>query len=134
MSKPRYKWWSYVKEIIRQYPALQEQYEGLHTVSMVANYSGMPRSGAGRALEDLAIRELPSTLQREYEAVRRAIETTKRYKNGEDRLKVIDLVLWKGSRTLAGAAMEVPCSTITAKRWHGEFIHLAAQFYGLVDE
>lgn len=134
MSKPRYKWWPYVKGIIRQYPELKEKYEDLHTVSAVANYSGMPRVGGGRALESLAIRELPSTSQREYEAVRRAVETTSRYKNGVDRLKVIDLVLWKGSHTLAGAALAVHCSHRTVRRYHEDFIRLVAKDYGLMDE
>lgn len=85
-------------------------------------------------MEELAIRELPCTEQREYEAVRRAIETTERYKNGQERLKVVDLVFWKRSHTLEGAALAVHCSTITAKRWHGEFIHTVAKFYGFLDE
>lgn len=135
MSKPRYDWWPYVKGMIRRYPALKEQYNDLHTTCMTANYSGMPRSGVeGRTLEAIAVRELPSTSQREYEAVRRAIETTERYRNGRDRLMVIDLVLWKRLRTVEGAAIEIPCSAATAWRWHAEFIRLVAGYYGLMDE
>ena len=135
MSKPRYDWWPYVKGMIRRYPALKEQHEDLHSTSVVANYSGMPRGGGGggRGLESAAIRELPSTKQREYEAVRRAISTTERYPNGRDRLKIVKLVLWDRSHTLEGAALMVPCSGITAKRWHGEFIILVAKYYGLLD-
>ena len=135
MSRPRYDWWSYVKGMIRRYPALREQYRELHSSSMVADYSGMPRGGGGgRGLEEVAVRELPSTSQREYEAVRRAIATTERYRNGVDRLKVIDLVLWRKSHTLEGAALMVPCSARHAKEWHGEFIRLVAGYYGLMDE
>lgn len=133
MSKPRYKWWPYVKNVIRDYPNLQRQYEELHTTSAVANYSGMTGGGGGRPLEALAIRELPSTSQREYEAVRRAVEATERYRNGKDRLRVIDMVLWKQSHTLEGAAMEVPCHYKTAQGWQKEFINLTARNLGLMD-
>ena len=134
MSRPRYAWWGYVKNMIRRYPALKQEYADLHSQSVTANYSGMPRSvGVSRGVEGLAIRELPSTKQREYEAVRRAVETTERYVNGRDRLKVIDMVLWKRSHTLEGAALMVPCASRTAAQWHGDFIRLVASFYGLMD-
>lgn len=135
LSKPRYDWWPYVKGMIRRYPALKEQYEDLHSQSVTASYSGMPRGGGGgRALESLAVRELPSTQQREFEAVRRAIKTTERYYNGADRLKVIRLVLWDRSHTLEGAAQVVPCSYMTARRYHCDFIIHVAKNYGLLDE
>ena len=133
MSKPRYRWWTYVKGIIRDYTAMKSEYEDLHSTSMTANYSGMPRGGSGRSLESVAIRELPRTSQREYEAVRRAIETTERYKNGGDRLYVIQLVYWWRSHTIEGAALMVPCHEQTAKNWHGEFVRLVASNLGLMD-
>lgn len=135
MSRPRYDWWSYVKGMIRRYPELKARYADLHVQSVTANYSGVPRSGgASRGTEDIAVRELPTTAQREYEAVRRAIEQTERYRNGRDRLKVIELVLWKQSHTIEGAALMVPCSIATAWRYHGDFIRRVASNYGLMDE
>lgn len=135
VSRPRHDWWPYVKGMIRRYPELKEQYEELHTVSTVANYAGIPGGGGdGRALERVAIRELPSTTQREYEAVRRAVCATERYRNGADRLKVIRLVLWDRSHTLEGAALAVPCSMATVWRWHSDFIRLVAANYGLLDK
>ena len=120
--------------MIRRYPELRAEYEDLHTMSITPDYSGMPRGGSERSLESVAIRELPCTKQREYEAVRRAVETTERYRNGRDRLKVIRLVLWDRSHTLDGAAMMVPCHYKTAQGWHNEFIKLTAGYYGLLDE
>ena len=135
MSKPRYPWWSYAKSMIRNYPSLKEQYADLHSQSITADYSGAPHPGGeSRAVESLAIRELPGTKQREYEAVRRAIATTERYRNGQDRLKVIKLVFWDKSHTLEGAALMVPCHYKTAQGWHNEFIRLTASYYGLMDE
>lgn len=134
MSRPRYGWWGYVKDMIRRYPALKAEFSDLHSPSMVQSYSGMPGGGgAGRATEEIALRELPTTHQREYEAVRRAIEATQRMKGSQDRLKVIDLVFWKQTHTLEGAALMVPCSYDTAQDYHEQFIHLVAEFYGLKD-
>lgn len=135
MSRPRYDWWPYVKGMIRRYPSLKEQYADLHTSSMTANYSGMPHSGTvSRGTEDIAVRELPSTRQREYEAVRLAIQQTERYPNGRDRLLVIRLVFWDRSHTLDGAALMVPCHYKTAQSWHNAFIRAVAKNFGLMDE
>lgn len=138
MSKPRYDWWSYVKGMIRRYPTLCREYADLHSPVLVANYSGMPRGeGGGRASEDVAVRELPGTKQREYEAVRRAIRVTERYRSGEERLRVLKYVFWEGRvgrDLLKFAALQTPCSYDTAQTYHEEFIYLVASFYGLLDE
>lgn len=135
MSRPRYDWWPYVKGMIRRYPELARQYEDLHSPSLTANYSGMPGGGGdGRTLEAAAIRELPGTKQREYEAVRRAIGTTERMRTGDLRLRLIRLVLFKGSHTLHGAALSIHISYSQAKNYHREFICLVAKNYGLLDE
>ena len=87
MSKPRYKWWGYIKNVIRAYPGLKKEYDALHEQSVTANTSGMPGGGeVSRGTENIAIRELPYTKQREYEAVRRAVEQTNMLKNGDQRL------------------------------------------------
>lgn len=134
MSKPRYDWWGYVKGMIRRYPALAEEYKELHTQTVTADISGMPRGGgAGRTTEMIAIRELPSTRQREYESVRQAIRITNRMPNGFDRIKLIELVFWRQSHTLEGAAMCIPCSYRQARRYHTDFIFAVAKAYGLMD-
>ena len=134
MSKVRYGWWPYVKSMIRKYPERRERYKELQSSSVIAAYDAMPRgSSVSKVTELLAIRELPTTEQREFEAVRRAIAKTERYRDGCDRLRVIRLVLWDGSHTIAGAALTVPCSEATAKRWHGDFIKTVARIYGLLD-
>lgn len=135
MSRPRYDWWPYIKGMIRRYPGLAEQYRDLHTPSMTANYSGMPGGGGdSRSMEDLAIRELPGTNQREYEAVRQAVVTTQQMRTGSQRLQIIRLVLFDGSHTLHGAAMSLPISYDQAKTYHREFIYLVAKNFGLLDE
>ena len=66
--------------------------------------------------------------------MRKAIEATERMTASLDRLKIIDLVFWKRSHTLDGAALAIPCSYQTAQQYHADFIHLVAKFYGLHDE
>ena len=135
MSKPRYPWWGYAKNMIRNYPALSEKYKNLHEQSLTADYSGMPKGvSASRGVEDISIRELPPTQQREYESVRLAILQTERYLNGSDRLYVIRLVFWDRSHTLGGAAQKVPCHYKTAQKWHNEFIKQVAKNFGLMDK
>lgn len=133
MSKPRYKWWGYIKSVIRAYPDLKKEYEAIHEQSITANVSGMPGAGeVSRGTEDIALRELPRPKQREYDAVRNAASATASMKTGKDRLNIIDLVFWKKSHTLAGAAMQANISYDTAIGYHGDFIMLVAYFKELV--
>ena len=106
-----------VKGMIRSYPVRKAEYD----------------TDVFREMERVSIRKLPSTRQREYEAVRRAVEQTMGYANGKERLAIVDMVLWKRSHTIGGAALTIPCHEITARQWHGEFIRLVAQKYGLLD-
>lgn len=133
MSKPRYKWWGYIKSVIRAYPALKKEYNELHDQSITVNLSGMPGSGGvSRGTEDIAVRDLPKPKQMEMDAVRLAVMVTERMKTGSDRLKLIDLVFWKQSHTLQGAAMVVHISYDTAIDYHGDFIMMVAYFRELV--
>ena len=127
MSKPRYRWWGYIRNVIRAYPELKKEYEELHQQSVTANTSGMS-GGNG-----LSLRELPKTKQKEYDAVSRAIEITKRMPNGIQRLQIIDLVYWKRTHTVEGAAMKVGYSVDRGKQLHGEFVRLVAKCYGFLE-
>lgn len=102
MSKPRYRWWSYVKAMIRNYPTLVDRYI------------------QGPAL-------------REREAVQRAIDQTEQMVDGKERLQVIDLAFFRQTHTLEGAAVLIPCSERTARRWHTDFIKAVAKEFGLLD-
>lgn len=135
MGRPRYDWWMYVKGMIRRYPSLKEEYDDLHKQSVTPNYTGMPGGGdVGRGVEEVTLRELPTTRQREYEAVKRAITATERMSASRDRLNIVNLVFWKRSHTLDGAALTIPCSYRTARRYHSEFIMTVASMYGLLDQ
>lgn len=134
MSKPRYNWWGYAKAIVRSYPDLQLAEADLHSQKMTPTYDGMPKgTGNGRTLENIALRELPACKQRELNAVRSAIMTTKNLPSGEDRLKMIDLVYWKQTHTLDGAAYKIHVHPQTAKNWNGDFIRTVGRAMGWMD-
>lgn len=134
MSSPRYDWWGYVKGMIRRYPVLCQEHDELHEQSITVNYDAVGHSSSvSRAVENIAIKELPTTKEREYWAVTKAINTTRKMLNGRYRLKIIELVYWKQSHTLMGAARMVCFSERSARRFHTEFIRLVASYYGLLD-
>ena len=118
-------WRADTRTIIKAYPDLKRRVAQLHTVSITPNYNGMPGSGEpSRTTEVVALRSLPPDEQRWYDAVSNAISTTMRYRNGDLRLAVINLVYWKATHTLEGAAMAIHVGNKTAQGWHSDFIEL----------
>lgn len=69
----------------------------------------------------------------EREAVARAIEDTERMADGANRLELIKLLHWDRTRTLDGAAGQIPCHRATAARWQREFFEQVARNRGLLD-
>lgn len=132
MKKQRYRWWRFIRRVIREYPALKEEYEELHRQSLSADTSGMPKgSVAGRTVESIALRELPPDDQKDYDAVTQAIRITKHRSDGEQRLALIQYVYWyEKEHTVKDAAPVLNISESTAKRWHGEFVKQVAKFRG----
>lgn len=132
MSKPRYRWWPFVKAMIRDYPKLREAWEELHGSSITANMSPVPRGGnARRTVEDNALRQLDPDDQRAFDAVSRAIELTRLLPDGEQRLRMIRLCYWSPKpMPLRSACLYLFVSERTAKRWHGAFVRTVAKCYG----
>ena len=126
MSKPRYRWWGYVKAVIRAYPALDKAMRKPIYPPTTARYSTQPpQAGDGRGVECAVIKKLTKRDMEEYEAVSAAIRETERLPNGKARLKIIDLVYWQGTHTLAvlacrwGIAIDVQeiCTSNLYARW-----------------
>ena len=68
----------------------------------------------------------------ESEAVRDAVTETGQLVDGAERLKLVDMVLWKRTHTIQGAAMAIFVSDRTAQEWHRHFIRLVGQKRGLL--
>lgn len=134
MSKPRYKWWGFVKAIIRAYPAHRAELAALREQPTTPTYTATGHgSSVRRAAEDTALAELPPLEMREYIAVEKAIQTTlKTCRDGTERMRLIELVFFKQSHTLQGAAMVCNISYGTAKNWHNRFIETTARNFGLL--
>lgn len=74
------------------------------------------------------IRRYPNAVnENEKEAIERAINLTRDMDHGEERLRVIDLVFWKGTHKIPGAAMKIHYSERMAAQWHGDFIRLVGE-------
>ena len=69
----------------------------------------------------------------EQTAVKRAIDQTKQMENGMERIQVIEMVFFRRTHTLEGAALMVPCSYDTAQKYHAQFIKAVARNMGLMD-
>lgn len=136
MSKPRYKWWGYAKAVIRAYPAHCKELSARREQKITSAYSGNGHaSGAHRATEGVALRELKADDMREYIAVENAIAHTRTiWPDAEERLRLIELVFFRQSHSLQSAAFTCNVSYSTAKRWHNNFIVTVANYLGLISE
>lgn len=135
MSRPRYRWWGYVKNVIRAYPELRKKLmEPIHT-PVTAKYGPQTgQNGAGRALEGAVAKRLSGRDVAEFEAVDAAIRETAKVENGEARLAIIDLVYWKRSHTLAGAGMQVGYSYQRARDMQQKFVCMVAENLGVKEK
>lgn len=134
MSRRR-GWWYHTRDIVRAYPEHRARLRELQRPSLVPGTGGMPGSSEpGRSTEQLALRTLPSVEQRDHDAVWSAIRRTRGLPDGTDRLRIIELVHWKESHTVTGAAAVVHVSDSTAKRWQRDFFLLVARACGFIDE
>lgn len=78
--------------------------------------------------------ELSFVEARETEAVIAAIRATQDLPDADHRLKLIRTTYWDhGGKKLETAAMSVPCSYSTARRWNKEFFLEVAGAFGLWD-
>lgn len=133
MSRRDYPWWGDVKRLIEQYPELKEAMRDQLPAAATAQYGPLtPQSAPGRVLESLVVKRLSRREAAEIEAVEAAIRETARKPTGEARLAIIDLVYWRKSHRLYGAAMEIGYSEIQAKRYSAEFIRLVAFYLGKI--
>ena len=134
MSKPRYGWWSYAKYMVREYPALRGEYLERKTQRITSTISAVAGStAASRTTENTALRQLPPAKQAEYDAVTKAIERTKQSRTSRERMAIIEMVFWKKSHSLQGAALAVNVSYETAVEYHGDFLRLVGLYRGLMD-
>ncbi len=128
MSKPRELWWGYVKNVVRTYPELEQELKELRRTKVTPNYNtnGGGSNGPNKTTENAALRELEPKKQKRYDAVEAALRKTRRFRDGSSRCRLIDLVYFRKSHTLQGAADSCHVSFGTAKIWNQNFLRLVA--------
>lgn len=135
MSKPRYRWWGYVRNLVRDYPALDQELQDLRSQQITSSLDHVHGHGIpGRSTEDAALRQLSPAKQAAHDAISKAIEQTRSRSNGEDRIKLIDMVFWRQTHTLDGAAYALGYSYDRAKQLQGDFLRLVGFNRGLEDK
>ena len=123
-------WRSEARAALRLYPKLKRR-QGENEMQITPVYGGAAvQHSASRTTENVALR---STLTEREEniisAVEFALNMQAQYYNGEARHKMIQLVYFRRTHTMQGAAMECGYSTETVWKWNTEV--LAAVYTGL---
>lgn len=131
MSKPANSWYGIVIKTIRRYPELKKRKAQMHNSNIIANYSAMPKSNtSSRTTENIAIRELKPADERELQAVEKAIGVMYSLSEGKEIMKIVELVDFKHTHLLRGAAFECNISEQTAKRRRQVFVNECARQLG----
>lgn len=134
MSKPRYNWWNFALNIIRDYPERRLELKRLKVQKITASMTGMPKGGGdSRSLENIATKSLPPQEQKEHDAVLAAINKTKVMPDGNLRLAVVRMTMWRNFN-IAGSAMQMNVAERTARRYRWQFVLLTGYTYGLLTE
>lgn len=122
---PQKSWRHAARQAAYEYPGLRERLRDLQSMSMTPSLSGMPMGGGEhRSTEDAALRQLPPEDQRRLDAVGQALEISGHLTSGLARVKMIEMVYFRRSHTLEGAALRIPCDVRTVKTWNNDFLLL----------
>ena len=120
-------WWGYVKRILYYYPELKAKEKELHETAVTASYGGAAAGGqSGDMVSRAAMRELPLIEKNYVEQVEKTIREFAIKENGAETLRIIDLVYFKKTHKLYGAAQEIYTSERSARRMHSRFLRALA--------
>lgn len=135
MSTYRHWWTPNVARALKEFPALIAKKDALRHTSIIAKYTPDPPGGsAGRATENIALKDLPPAEAALVDAVESALDEVSRRRDGDEIIRLVDLVHFRRSHTLYGAAVALNMSERTAKRKNGDFILLVAKKLGYIKD
>lgn len=125
------EWRREARHALRIYPRLKRKLEESTGQQITPQYGGIVvQHEASRTTEDAALRSsLTEEELRVIEAVEFACQMQDRYHNGEARHRMIELVYFKRTHTIEGAAEVVHYSVDAVWRWNTEI--LTAVYVGL---
>lgn len=128
LSKPRYKWWGYIRRVLCDYPRMRNELDALKAPMQSAGEQVCRGSGVGRPVELLGTVTLPDVQeQKELEAV----EQTLMVLTGEE-YRLVEMVFFKQTHTLYGASKRLNISYELAKRRQRSVICETAKNLGLL--
>ena len=133
MSKPRDNWRPYVINALYDFYRYKDIERAAHNQRVTAQYNkGRGGGGATRTTENVALRNgLTKQQERELQAIEKALRTTRRGPDGKIRVRVLDMVYFRNTHTIEGAAQQVHVSYKTAWRWTDNFVRLVGKNLGL---
>lgn len=131
MSHYRHWWYPNISRALKAYPSLIAKKDDIQRCNIIAKYSGEPSGGgASRSTEEIAIRDLPPAEASLVDAISSALDEVSRRRDGDYIVRLIDLVYFRQTHTIQGAAAVLHMSEKTARRRHGDFIILTARKLG----
>ncbi len=131
MSHYRHWWYPNISRALKAYPSLIAKKDEIQRLNIIAKYSGEPSGGgASRSTEEIAIRDLPPAEAALVDAIGSALDEISRRRDGDYIVRLIDLVYFRQTHTIQGAAAVLNMSEKTARRRHGDFIILTARKLG----
>lgn len=123
-------WRKQARRALREYPRLKKK-QGENEQQITPVYGGSPvQHGATRVTENVALRStLTEAEENIISAVEFAVQMQNSYYNGAERIRMIQLVYFKRTHTIEGAAEIVHYSPDALWRWNTEI--LTAVYVGL---
>ena len=116
---------------IRQYPELKQKMNDLQKISVTPAYAPTIRgSETGRATEEAALRQLPPAEEMWVDAIELAMEEISRHRDGKEVMAVVELVDFKRTHSVEGAAMALHMERTTAWRRRSRFVCIVAKKSG----
>ncbi len=110
--RKRESWWIFAKDLIRQY------HENARRLRLMEGRS-----------DPAAVH-----LQRAVESVEQLLELLSLREDGGARLRLLELLYWRRGIGICRAAMEIPVSERTAKRWNRQLLCIVAVSMGWMEE
>ena len=131
MSRYKYWWYPNIARALKAYPGLIAKKDDIQRQNIIARYSAEPSGvGASRSTEDIALRDLPPAEAALVDAISSALDEASHRRDGEYIVRLIDLVYFRQTHTIQGAATALHMTEKTARRKHGDFITTTAKKLG----
>lgn len=136
MSKYRYWWRPNVERLLKVYPYLKAREREGHAQAVTPAYSAVPGGGgARRTTEDAALkRPLNAREEEAVRAIERAMEEIAKCRDGDVVLQIIQMVDFKRTHTIDGAAMALYMHRDTVGGKRSRFIDLVGKNLGWLDK